>query len=217
MRTNPPDPWVIVGRIGKAHGLDGSVRVWPEADLGEIFENLVPLKLWFPPKDPSQELILISARETSDAWVVLWEGIEDREATQSIRNGWIVSRREDLPETGEGVAYWDDLLGARVESMEGAPLGIVIEIHETPSNAVLEVEREDGGRFLIPLSEQVDADLVLATIKGEPNSVRVHLPEGMMEATMIDPSERPRKRDRRGKSRKGSPTSSEESRQTPPE
>ncbi|MCB9783070.1 MAG: 16S rRNA processing protein RimM [Candidatus Omnitrophica bacterium] len=201
MRINPPDPWVLIGKIGKAHGLDGSVRVWPEADLGEIFDNQVPLKLWFPSKEPGMDLAPLSVQETSEAWLVRWEGVTDREAARSLCNAWIVALREDLPEPEEDRAYWDDLIGARVETKEGENIGVVIEIHEGPAQDALEIERENGGRFLLPLSEEVDADLERSRVEGEPNRLKVNMPDGIIQATSLEPLDRPRKRVRREQAR----------------
>lgn len=195
---NPPEPWVLVGKIGKAHGLDGSVRVWPEADLGEIFDNQVPLKLWLPPKAPERDLVPVSLREVEDSWIVRWESIREREETNLIRNGWIVARRQDLPEPKEDHVYWHDLIGAVVATREGAEIGMVREVTDAPAQTILEVECGDGVRFLLPLSDEVNAEIHKPERSGDPNRLLIHLPEGMIEATTVETTDRPRKRERRG-------------------
>ena len=183
MKQDPPAPWVLVGKIGKPIGMDGSVRVCPEAELGEIFEKRVPLALWAPSQAPETPLESERFRQDGKGWVVKWRGWEERETVANLTNRWIVARRDDLPDPQEGHAYWCDLVGALVETKEGVCLGTVRDVFETPAQTVVEVASPSGGEFLVPLTEEVDADLRSPQKAGEPNRLVVSLPPGMQEAT----------------------------------
>lgn len=183
MNWNPPDPWVILGRIGKPVGLDGAVRVWPEADLGEIFENQVPLASWSYWNGKIQELRMEAAREDAHGWVVKWEGYDVRESTAALRNAWVVAKREELPEPGEGMVYSSDLLGSTVRTRDGRELGVVGELIDCFANAVIGVKTAEGKEFLVPLTPEVDAKFEKSGDPETPSLVWVNLPQGMEEAT----------------------------------
>jgi 16S rRNA processing protein RimM len=57
---------------------------------------------------------------------------------------------EDLPHFRVG-----DLIGLRVETAAGRPLGVVSDVLETPVHEVLEIKTPQGGPLLVPLVDQV--------------------------------------------------------------
>jgi 16S rRNA processing protein RimM len=182
VNSNPPDPWVIVGRIGRTVGLDGSVRVWQEADLAPIFDKGVSLSAWSPEKGFLESLEPLQAREDGHGWVVHWKGYDLRESSGPLRNAWIVVQREDLPDLEEGLVYHSDLLGARVRTRDGREVGVAAELVECLAHDVVAVHTPEGKEFLLPLSREVDADLIRGAEAGEPAILLVNLPEGIEEA-----------------------------------
>ncbi len=186
MTTFPPDPWVVVARIGKPFGLDGSVRVWPEGDLEAVFGEEVPLAVCLARAGGILPIRVVAAREDAHGWIVKWEGFETRESTATLRNALVVTRREDLPELLEGEVYWADLMGAQVRSRGGRNLGVVVDLIESAANSVVEVENEKSRRFLLPLTGEVDAVLEPSSKEGEPPVLLVNLLEGLEEATGVD-------------------------------
>ena len=191
MKPKPPSPWVLVGKLGRPVGLGGLIRVRPEAEIEEIIKGQVPLSLWRPPDPPQKSLRIRSVRQDAKGWVFGWEGFDSREDLSSLANSWVVARREDLPEPKDGFVYSFDLIGARVETKEGRDVGTVTDLFETAAHHVIQIETEAGKEFLVPLTQEVDADLGFATEPGESNRLLIHLPEGMEEAT-----ETPEKREK---------------------
>ena len=185
MTALPPDPWVIVARIGKPFSLDGSVRVWPEADLEAIFSEAVPLAVYLAREAKIVPLCVSTAREDAHGWVVKWEGYDTRESTITLRNALVVVQRDHLPEPPEGEVYWVDLMGAQVRSRDGRSLGVVVDLIESAANSVVEIENEKGRRFLLPLTSEVDAVLEPSSGEKEPVVLLVNLLEGLEEATEV--------------------------------
>lgn len=206
MKVNPPDPWVLVGKIGKPVGLSGSVRVWSEANLEAIFEKQAPLGLWDSEGEPSARVRIEAVARDGKSWVVRIEGINNRESVTELVNFMLVVRREDLPDPGPGSAYWSDLVGAEVVTKEGEVLGKILDLEDTPSNTVLEIEAPNGGVFLIPLTEEVDADFEKDPSGLGVGCVSLHLPEGMREATTLERDSKPRLRKKRLRTRRGKRT-----------
>lgn len=183
MKNFPPDPWVAVGRIGRAIGLDGSVRVWPEADLGTLLDQQVPLAVCSPHKSALTEIGAESYWMDAQGWVIRWKGFTTRESTVAIRNNFVVARREDLPKPEDGTVYWIDLEGALVRDRQGRDLGHVSGLIESAAHMVIEVRTPAGKEILIPCTGQVDPHLDPPGKNGSGAVLWINLLEGLEEAT----------------------------------
>jgi 16S rRNA processing protein RimM len=67
------------------------------------------------------------------------EGIEDRDAAAGLRGAVIEVQRSQLPPPGEKQYYRADLVGLRVENLEGAALGEVVRFVDAPAGTVMVV------------------------------------------------------------------------------
>jgi 16S rRNA processing protein RimM len=186
VNKNPPDPWVLIGRIGKPVGLHGAIRVWSEAELESIFEKQAPLFLWDEEGEPETPLPLEGVSRDGKSWVVQVGGVESRETAAELIHLLVVANREDLPAPEQGSVYWSDLIDAEVATKAGEVVGKIREPIDTPSHTLLEIETADGEVFLVPLTEEVDADLEMGKTPDGRNRVSIHLPEGMREATTVE-------------------------------
>jgi 16S rRNA processing protein RimM len=59
--------------------------------------------------------------------------------------------RSALPPLGEGEYYHADLLGLPAVTTEGEPLGTVVAIDNFGAGDVIEIERPNGKRFMVPM------------------------------------------------------------------
>jgi 16S rRNA processing protein RimM len=82
-------------------------------------------------------------------------GVADRDAAEALRGLLVLAERELLPPLAEGEHYWFELIGCRVETTAGEPIGSVREIWETGAHDVLVVEAEDGTRRLVPAAQEL--------------------------------------------------------------
>ncbi|KXK34766.1 ribosome maturation factor RimM [bacterium] len=183
MKINPPEPWVVVGRIGRAIGLDGSVRVWPESDLDVLLEQQVPLAFCSQRNSVPTDIVADSYWMDSQGLVVRWKGFPTRESTLALRNTIVVARRENLPELEEGTVYWADLEGALVRDRKGRDLGYVSGLIESAAHIVIEVRALEGKEILIPFTEEVDPNLEPPGRNGSGAVLWINLLEGLEEAT----------------------------------
>jgi len=100
-------------------------------------------------------------------------GCDDRDAAEALVGAQIRVPRSALPETSQpGEHYWADLIGLRVETLEGAVLGRVDHLFETGSNDVI-VVHGDRER-LIPyiwgqVVHRVDLDAGLMRVDWDPD------------------------------------------------
>lgn len=123
---------VSAGRVGRAHGLDGSFyvdRPSHSLELGTVV------------RVAGSEYTIVRRSGTDERPICRFEGIEDRDSAAALRGEFLLLDQEDSPlEEGEYVV--SDLVGCHIEG-----LGYVERVLDGPSCDVLEVG-EDG--VLVP-------------------------------------------------------------------
>lgn len=159
---------VVLGRVVGAHGVRGLLRVrW----LGDGPENLLAMSeigLADPGRgheDPAPKIHEVEEGAPGREGEVRLRlrGVADRTAAASLRGCWVVVDRRALPPLSPGEHYWHELLGCRVETTAGAPVGTVREIWETGAHDVLVVSGSDGRERLIPTAGPAIARIDTAT------------------------------------------------------
>jgi 16S rRNA processing protein RimM len=80
--------------------------------------------------------------------------IPDRNAAEAARGTELTVPRDALPPLAEGEYYHTDLLGLPCVSTEGDNLGVCVAIENFGAGDVIEVERPDGKRFMVPMKAE---------------------------------------------------------------
>jgi 16S rRNA processing protein RimM len=148
-----PADAIEVGRIADAWGIKGWFKVLPHsADPQALFSS----KRWF--LQPSERgaktfsgtvlLRVKEAKEHSDSIVARADGIDDRDAAESLRGARIFVARSSFPTAAEDEYYWVDLIGLDVVNREGQPMGRVKELLSTGPQTVLVLHYEEAGKPL---------------------------------------------------------------------
>jgi len=138
-----------IGRIGAPHGLKGDVHATLHFAESEALAPGVRARL--VSEAGARELVLRSFRPHGRAWVVGFEGIDDRDAAPRLRGARLEVERDALPPLGDGEYYLVDLIGATAFGPDG-PVGEVVGIATHPTVASLELELLDGRRAEQPLA-----------------------------------------------------------------
>jgi 16S rRNA processing protein RimM len=142
----PPDH-LILGRIVKAHGVRGEVKVVSFADTWHPFRRLA--RLWVGPPGGPLRLVSVEAGHEHGREVRLkLHGVDSPEAASHLIGQELSIPRAEAPEPPEGSFYHHDLLGLLVVEGE-RPLGCVREILETPAHDVLVVQGATG-EWMLP-------------------------------------------------------------------
>jgi 16S rRNA processing protein RimM len=136
------DPLISVGRIGRAHGLDGSFHVTQprERVLGGAQALIVG----------GAEIAIVRHDGTPSRPILKLAGVSSREAVDRLRGTDLWMRRSDAPPLEEDEWYAEDLEGLAVRDGE-TEVGVVRAMLALPSCEVLEVAREGRGDLLVPL------------------------------------------------------------------
>lgn len=134
--------WIEIGKIVAAQGLYGEVRVNPNTDFPERF--LEPGTRWLlqPGQSEPQPIELLGGRliPGKSLYVVEFEGIENREQAEALRDSTLFVSKNDRPHLDENEFYLLDLIGLEVfNQLNEEVIGVVISLIPA-GNDLLEVE-----------------------------------------------------------------------------
>ncbi|TDD57589.1 ribosome maturation factor RimM [Kribbella antibiotica] len=162
---------VIVGRIGRAHGIKGDIGMIVRTDDPDLRfaagAELVTVA------EPPRTLTVESSRWHSGRLLVKFVESPDRTAAENLRNLEVQAEigENERPEDPE--EYYDrELIGLKVRTTTGEEAGEVIDVIHLPSQDLLEVRRPAGNAVLVPLVEelvpQIDLDAGYVTVADRP-------------------------------------------------
>ena len=162
--------YLAVGKLRRPHGVRGEMLM---EVLTDFPERLRPgLTVYVGPRHLA--LRLRSVRPHGQALLVAFEGYDDRDRAGLLRNMLVTVPASETPPLPEGEFYYHQILGLRVVTDEGEPLGTVTEIMETGANDVFVVTSPEGGEILLP-----DTKEVVLAIDLENGTMTVHLLPGL--------------------------------------
>jgi 16S rRNA processing protein RimM len=80
--------------------------------------------------------------------------VTNRNEAEALRGTLLTVPRSALPPLADGEYYHADLLGLPAISDAGEPLGTVVAVENFGAGDVLEIEKSDGKRFMVPMRAQ---------------------------------------------------------------
>ncbi len=139
MAHRPVTLAVVIG----AHGVTGEVRL---KLFAEGLESLTAHKCFNEGK-----LTLKSLRPGNNGAIARFAEVADRNAAEALRGTELTVPRAALPPLAEGEYYHADLIGLPCVSTEGEDLGKCVAVENFGAGDVIEIERKDGKRFMVPM------------------------------------------------------------------
>ncbi len=166
---------VAIGEIVRPHGLRGELRVTPLTDDPARFERVTSCVLWDPARDTRRPARVVGARRQGEVVLLSLEGCASVEAAAELVGRLLaVPESEALP-PGPGRFYPWQLVGCRVVTDEGRPVGEVTRLEPGPAYD-LWVVADGGQEHLIPAVPEIVIDLDLGQRR-----VVVRPPEGLLD------------------------------------
>ena len=141
------DKPVTLAAVVGAHGVAGEVRL---KLFGEGVDTLASIKSL-----NGGALTLKKLRSDNKGGAIArFAEVSDRTAAEKLRGTLIEAPREALPGLAEGEFYFSDLLGLVVITDAGDPVGTVHAVENCGATDIVEIEKADGQKFMVPLTEQ---------------------------------------------------------------
>jgi 16S rRNA processing protein RimM len=167
----------LVGRIARAHGNRGQVIVNPETDFPE--ERFQPgAALFIERRGTVEALTIATARFQGGRPVVGLTGVETMNDAQALAGLELRVPVETLRTLPDGTFYRHDLIGCRVETSSGAPVGIVEDVEGGAGGSRL-IVTDAGGRGEVQIPLVADICPVIDPVA---KRIVIDPPEGLLEA-----------------------------------
>ena len=140
---------VALAAVAGAHGVKGELRLKLFADS---VESLARHSRFYVGE---RELALKDIKDGGKTAIARFEGVSDRTAAEALRGQLVEIDRDALPPLEEGEYYHADLVGLLCVDEAGNALGRVAAVENFGAGDLLEVERPNGKRSLIPFREPI--------------------------------------------------------------
>ncbi len=135
---------IIIGKVGAARGLDGTVKIIPLTDFEGRFDGLE--KIFIGGKIFAVEEV----KHIGGQIFMKFAGVDSRESARALTNKFLTVDRKDAAPLSDGEFYTFDIIGCEVFDGD-KKLGNVTNVLKTGSNDVFEVD----GNVLIPALKSV--------------------------------------------------------------
>jgi 16S rRNA processing protein RimM len=152
---------LVVGQVRGFHGLRGTLRVESLTDRPE--DRFAVGRTLFV-EGAAAPLTIVDASPDALGWRIRFAQIPDRNAAEAMRDVYleaVVAPGEELP---RGEFYWHQVIGSKVEDVDGTPLGEVVDMYRAGGAEVMTV-RGPGGELDVPLVRAVVR--IFAPARGE--------------------------------------------------
>lgn len=142
---------LVVGRVGRPHGVRGELTVQLHTDEPEQrFRPDGGLDAELP-GGARQVLTVRTARWHSGRFLVHFDGVADRHDAEALRGTVLTVDSAELGELADPDEFYDhQLVGVRAELADGTAVGTVTEVVHGPGGELLVVAREGRPDALVP-------------------------------------------------------------------
>ena len=179
----PPagDPeFVVVGRVGRPHGVRGQLFVRSLTDRPEATfspgTTLLPADAGGSRPDPGERPLAVAAsRPYRDGLLLRFEGIGDRDQADGLRGRYLLRAFSETEPLGEGEVFQHQLVGLAVVTPDGRSVGRVREVYDLRPAVLLEVAGAEG-EHLIPFTGEF-----LVALSLEEGTLVIDPPEGLLD------------------------------------
>ena len=145
---------IIVGKIGAARGLDGTLKIIPLTDFEGRFDGLEKISVG------GKIFHVEEVKHIGGEIFMKFAGVDNREAARTLTNKFLTVERKDAAPLAEGEFYTFDIIGCEIFDGE-KKIGTVTNVLKTGSNDVFEVD----GNILIPALKSVVKSIDIAEKK----------------------------------------------------
>ena len=137
---------IIIGKLGKARGLNGELKIIPLTDFEGRFDGLKEIFV-------GGKLMQISkVSHVGNELFIKFSGVDNRESARTLTNKFLTVPRSQAAPLDDGEFYTFDIIGCEVFAGE-EKIGVVTNVLKTGSNDVFQVEGET--EILIPALKSV--------------------------------------------------------------
>jgi len=169
----PDEDFLLLGKVAKAHGMRGQVKIFPFSGQPENIEGYRELVLVGSTGRLSPPLAVLSCRVQGKMVITTLASINSRDKAEHIEGMGVLLARKDLPEPAENEFYYHQYIGKRVRDIREQNIG---KIRTVFSNGMQDIMVIDSGsrEILVPVSETI-------IIREAADEIIIDPPPGLLE------------------------------------
>ncbi|MFD0260056.1 ribosome maturation factor RimM [Kitasatospora indigofera] len=166
---------LVVGKIGRAHGIKGDVSVEVRTDEPEL--RLGPGAVVLTDPASAGPLTVESGKVHSGRLLLRFAGVKDRNAAEALRGTILISEVDPEERPDDPEEYYDhQLIGLDVVLLDGTLVGELTEVVHLPYQDLLTVTKADGTEVLVPFVTRI-----VPTIDLENQRAVIDPPPGLID------------------------------------
>ncbi len=150
---------IIIGKVGAARGLDGTLKIIPLTDFERRFDALEKISVG------GKIFRVEEVKHIGGQLFIKFAGVDSRESARALTNKFLTVDRKDAAPLNDGEFYTFDIIGCEVFDGD-KKLGTVTNVLKTGSNDIFEVD----GNILIPALKAVVKSIDISAKKISVNS-----------------------------------------------
>lgn len=161
---------LVVGRIGRAHGVLGEATIEVRTDDPD---SRFPIGATLQ-TDPVENgpLTISSGRVHNGILLLSFQGVSDRTAVEKLRNTLLLADVDVESESGDGVYHIAQIRGCRVFLTDETEIGTVVDVLELPAQDTLVIDTKTGEKLVpftsgnVPIIDVANKKIVITPPEG---------------------------------------------------
>lgn len=178
--STPEPEYLVVGTVRKPHGIRGELAVQVDTDRpGAVFRAGRVLHVGSALGGPDGRTLTVErARPFKEGLLVKVREHAGRDtALEELRGAVLLIPRDQAAPLDDDEVFYHAVVGMRVDTTEGATVGVVSELYETPGGGfLLGVRPERGKEILIPFVREM-----VRRLDRDARVVEIAAPPGLLE------------------------------------
>ncbi len=174
----PTDKYVLIGKVAKAHGIKGELKLIAFSGEAESITRHPRLTLITAKNNISPDFNVLKARIGKKEVITRLQGVDDRNHAEELAGCGILVLKKDLPTLEDDIFYLHELEGVSVSTTDGTIIGKVESFFDNGVQDII-VVRDGEAEFLIPLIPGM-------IVSRDKSSITIAPPPGLLEINSGD-------------------------------
>lgn len=152
------EEWIVVGEFVGPFGIHGEIKLRPLTDFPERFERTPTIYIG----DKHVPYRVEQAHTHKQLVLLRLAGITDVDAAEQLRGEQVWIPSSELTPLQEDQFYLHDVVGLRVQHVNGRPLGVVTDVVSTGASELFVIRDPQGNEVLLPVVKSFVKQIDLA-------------------------------------------------------
>jgi 16S rRNA processing protein RimM len=150
----PTDKYVLLGKVTKAHGLRGEVKIFSFSGQPENFKGYKEISLINYAGKLSTALAVEKFRVQGKTVIAQLATVKSRDRAEEIEGMGVLLAKELLPDSAKNEYYWYQYEGKKVFDQSGHTIGIVESLFNNGAQDIM-VIKSGKEEILIPVTKSI--------------------------------------------------------------